>query len=133
MVEILLRGRWWDTGRVIPDFMEYRLSSVNEAVFIVERFTGLTDKNGIKLFDGDIMQYGDGYPTGGGDWDEFTNRGEVVWDEERAGWNVTNKNQIDFEDFLSNDDYEVIGNIHENPEMLERDDNGAWKGKIADK
>ena len=69
-----------------------------------EQFTGLRDKNGKEIYEGDI--------------DEA--RGVCVWDEDTVsfGW-------IDHEDGYFHDwgyifgDFDIIGNIHENPELLE--------------
>ena len=128
---IEFRGRCKDTGKVIPFFSEeYPIDACNSDIFIAEQFTGLTDKNGVKIFEGDIVAYGDGIATGGGDWDEFVNRGVIVWDNEELRWDITNKNQIDMDNFLINEDYEVLGNIHDNPKLLEKDEYGVYYEKI---
>ena len=79
----------------------------------VGQFTGLKDKNGKKIFEGDICLN--------------TRTGEIVsvkWHGTMAGF-VWSKRQAkshlyDFgELFRAYDKYEVIGNIHDNPELLE--------------
>ena len=62
----------------------------------VGQYTGLTDKNGKKIFEGDILKSAWGY-----------------------------KGAVDFEDILYakgeclfNEECEIIGNIHDNPELL---------------
>ena len=62
----------------------------------VGQFTGIADKNGIKIFERDLLK--------GGIFLEY----EVKWDSEQGGWNIT-------ESALN---FYVIGNIHENPELL---------------
>lgn len=63
------------------------------------QFTGLYDKNGKAVFEGDILK--------GGIYLSY----EVKWDYEDNGWNV--KNEYDIRKH-----YEIIGNIHENTELL---------------
>lgn len=83
----------------------------------VGQFTGLTDKNGKKIFEGDICRfYGD---------DGYSDYA-VFWDDTTSQWTVR---QIDLEAMDVLDSYfaeccEVIGNIHDNPELLEGDRDG---------
>lgn len=83
--------------------------------FIVMQCTGLKDKNGKLIYEGDIVKFN--YDT-----DEI--KAVVSWDDkELIGFylNTTDyfkdKYVTDY-DFYKND-YEVIGNIYENPELLE--------------
>lgn len=88
----------------------------------VGQYIGLTDKNGEKIFEGDIVTYEDAEADYEGNHDNvFLNRGEVVmtaWD----GVCFTNRQTVEMADLYKSEtmvDCEVIGNIHDNPELLE--------------
>lgn len=91
-------------------FHEYDEFEVNPAT--VGQYTGLTDKNGVKIFEGDIIS-GEGSR---GKKDNFVIRWSVPCCGFTAGqgkrvWPNLNQATVS--------SYEVIGNIHENPELLE--------------
>ena len=120
MREILFRGKRIDNGEWIEGFYAqsgertYIIFDNSFAVGYVTmkevtpktvgQYTGLTDKNGKKIFEGDIV--GDG-------------ERKYAVSFEKGCWVILGK--IEFWDFLQTNakSYEVIGNIHDNPELME--------------
>ena len=113
MREILFRGKRYDNGKWVKGHYNNTLR-YNNLHWIwdgknhlkidpetVGQFTGLTDKNGKKIFEGDILK-----------WDVAEWGGEhcelVEWD-----YSLLSMRKNDWQHFC-----EVIGNIHDNPELL---------------
>lgn len=138
MREILFRGKRTDNGELVYGLLcvkyfqelphgrfviqykpksdhkewqpEYMVAEIDAET--VGQYTGLTDKNGKKIFDGDICRN--------------PKNGEIVsvkWHGTMAGFVLSKRkeksNLFNFgELFRAYDKYEVIGNIHDNPELL---------------
>lgn len=115
MREILFRGKRKDNNEwVISDTIyqcDGKIKLWNKQDGYVEvipktvgQFTGLTDKNGNKIFEGDIMQLCSGcYPC------------LVYWDGKSWAWKQNGKRrEID----LTREKMDTIGNIFDNPELL---------------
>ena len=116
-------------------------ASIGYAIIAKRQYTGLKDKNDVEIYEGDIFgkrPYGylksDGNKDGrykGKEWDcwaiewghwaeedlGLVSGYEYETDGKVAGWNITFDHQAEYDDDLKN--YEVIGNIHESPELLE--------------
>lgn len=90
------------------------------------QYTGLTDKNGKEIFEGDILSSNQ-YPyTSDGKHNYYA---EVTWFEENAAFGLyTFKNPqssvrgvsegSDYIDEFNSDNWEIIGNIYDSPELF---------------
>ena len=87
-------------------------------MFVIMQFTGLKDKNGKEIYEGDILEHIVKHnPKQMGK--TFRNTVEY-FNGNICGWRIRNKS-FHFkltENWLFNQEPEVIGNIHENPELL---------------
>ncbi len=94
-----------------PDFHKYPVYADT-----VGQYTGLTDKNGVKIFEGDVVR--ECYKNC--DIEEFRyNIGKVFYCEKNARFLLTSQRFPDCYAHMSiYREYEVIGNIHDNPELL---------------
>ena len=77
--------------------------------------TGLKDKNGNMIFENDIVGFCDTYSTENG-YSEADCIGKVVWDDETISFQVTNRLYAESYEVL--DECSVIGNIFDNPELI---------------
>ena len=83
-----------------------------EGEFELMQSTGLVDKNGKEIFEGDIVNITKGF-------DNFMD--EVFYDEELCSIRLKgySNDYCDFADWIREGfEFEVIGNIYENPELL---------------
>lgn len=79
---------------------------------VLMQYTGLKDKNGVEIYEGDILLIYDTNPVNDNVENEISH---VHWSTERAGYVISNYSG---EGFDNHGDVEVIGNIHKNPELL---------------
>ncbi|MBC1851180.1 YopX family protein [Listeria seeligeri] len=81
----------------------------------VEQFTGLTDKNGKKIFEGDIVEIIEIDAFGNLDWNRL--KGKVMFSE--GAWLVTDNRSFAIPLWSEINEIKVIGNIYENTELME--------------
>lgn len=81
----------------------------------VGQFTGLTDKNGTRIFEGDIVRHYCKLPVPGGE--IGTDRGTIKWDSEECFFFRTSLDGKD-KTISAKCEYEIIGNIYDNPELI---------------
>lgn len=128
--EILFRGKRVDNGEWIEGDLVHSIYSVNDTcvgkygctlgmhqvIFeTVGQYTGLTDKNGTRIFEGDIVRYSI-YPPGKFVYGDINYRNGVFGiAKQDCALCVCSADGVD--------EYklEVIGNIHDNPELLEQE------------
>lgn len=102
-------------GEFYLDWREFENGETYNGAVLMQS-TGLKDKNGSEIFEGDIVKYKAGCNT-------FTE--EVAYDKNFAGFGVRDANAniiFTFGELAEDIDLhslEVIGNIYENPELLE--------------
>ena len=93
----------------------------NEQFFAIDpdticQCTGLKDTDGKLIWENDVVVFLDAYSTENGQ-EEMGCIGRVVWDDETISFQVTNR--LSAESYEVLDECSVIGNIFDNPELLE--------------
>lgn len=128
MREILFRGKridngeWkygylygiWEQGYILWGMTNNVPNMVEVDPETICQYTGLTDKNGKKIWEGDILEghLDDKFP-------EDVTREKVIWHE--SGWKTEEPGCVDKEylDEFDTENFEVVGNVFDNPELLE--------------
>ena len=98
------------------DTERYTEMSVEFDEITLMQSTGLFDRNGKEIFEGDIVQFEDCYTE-----TDFlyVNTGIVEWSQ--GSFTITKRDSVEMGDLLDGEflDVTIIGNVYENPELLE--------------
>ena len=131
----LYRAKRCDTGEWVQGYLSYPFCTKkgNESYYFyakdsfgffcrcvvdastICRCTGLKGRNGKLIWENDIVAYWDAYNTENGQ-AEMDCIGKVVWDDETISFQVTNR--LSAESYEVLDECSVIGNIFDNPELM---------------
>lgn len=142
MRKILFRGKRIDNGEWVEGYCAaepYTKNTYNHGYILenekdlfakkawlidsrtVGQFTGLTDKNGRKIFEGDILKIVHKYQSPfDDDTKEYTDitTDVVFFDDEGLCFSYGESPFLCVADNVTAE-YEIVGNIHDNPELLE--------------
>ena len=140
MREILFRGKRiddgeWEFGYYVKAFNIYSEEKISiiynplcayiqgaltDFAFVnpetICQYTGLNDKNGKKIFEGDIV-------TVPGDDELYA----VTWDEYTAAWSLNAEALVYTFDNFWGYEVEVVGNVYDNPDWME-----VYDGEVDD-
>lgn len=114
--EIKFRARWKDTNKVIEDFMEDSFTdALNDDCLVVEQFTGLKDKNGVEIYEGDIYEVAGNIKYQVKFLDGQSN---FEWYGGAFGLWLNEETFFPFDEYAVGNG-KIIGNIHDNPTLLQ--------------
>lgn len=139
MREILFRGKRTDNGEWVEGFYT-ECSPVSNSKCVIEtawgdyavipetvgQYTGLRDSGWTKvIFEGDIVRHGHTVKYADGKTSDFYNNAVVEYSESNGCYIITIPGEPHFNRLTKNmvkeNNITVIGNIHDNPELLKGD------------
>ena len=142
MREILFRGKgdkkyndgmWYFGVPIRCDDGDWQICTNNSKRVVIPetigQYTGVTDKNGKRIFEGDIVKYKEACKFGDNDEMEEAEEQYLCTNivEFENGRFFPLPQRCDCEDYFfsyGSYDFEVVGNVHDNPELLRGNNNG---------
>ena len=142
MREILFRGKgdkkyndgmWYFGVPIRCDDGDWQICTNNSKRVVIPetigQYTGVTDKNGERIFEGDIVKYKEACKFGDNDEMEEAEEQYLCTNivEFKNGRFFPLPQRCDCEDYFfsyGSYDFEVVGNVHDNPELLRGNNNG---------
>ena len=109
---LVLKCDGWELG--VEDY-DWGVNGADQDTGVLMQWTGLHDKNGVPIYEGDVISFEDDAP------------GEVKWNQQFSCFtyfedeNINDENEVlDWSQLLERhkEHYIVLGNIHENPELI---------------
>ncbi len=94
-----------DVVFICKDHGSHSTEYINTDQFEIMQYTGLSDKNGKSIYEGDVLQNTN--PV----WKKEIVSFVMIWDSAAAR----------FSDYSPREDFEIIGNVYENPEYMHPD------------
>lgn len=128
-MERVIKFRAWYNNRMLYSHNNtINKSNVQNAWFfnkvneddIIMQFTGLTDKNGKEIYEGDVLEFTRPY----GNWQiperhgYITDKCEVVYEQDTCSFRLKYKGSQQKLRKHINYKYEIIGNVHEHPHLI---------------
>lgn len=116
-----IKFKFWDPYRKKMD-ADHRDASIWNGLLVCEgdtiplQYTGLTDKNGVEIYEADIISNGNVLTDG-----EDAQTCEVIWEDGMACFSSVTLPRHEERYYVPLDSWRVmrvIGNIYENPELL---------------
>jgi uncharacterized phage protein (TIGR01671 family) len=105
-------------GHLYGTLDDGRLYLLNKNNYIIEQYIGLTDKNNKPIYEGDILKITGEYDGGVHNWYKIGDTKYSLVDEYEY-W-IYWTSEADLKEDFNQKEREVVGNIHENPELLEQ-------------
>lgn len=105
-------------GHLYGSLDDGRLYVLDKNNYIIEQYIGLTDKNNKPIYEGDILKLTGEYDGGVHNWHKIGDTKYSLVDDYEY-W-IYWTSEADLKEDFNQKEREVVGNIHENPELLEQ-------------